>query len=59
MVEERANLDYGRDDEPAGDRPDTESTDPEAGETVEGEGFVMTEVAEERPDAEPRDETNA
>jgi hypothetical protein len=59
MVEERANLDYGRDDEPANDRPDTEATEPDAGETVEGEGFVMTEVAEETPDAETRDETNS
>ena len=58
MVEERANLDYGREDEPPDDLVE-ETGEPDAGEPVEGEGFVMTEVAEETPDAETRDETNA
>ena len=42
MVEQRANLDYGRDDEPQAETPST----------VEGDGFTMTDTDIERPTTE-------
>ena len=46
MVEQRANLDYGRDDE----------TPEETPSTVEGDGFTMTDTDIERPADQPAED---